>query len=502
MININNVSPEAKKLLQDGLLLDTTEALALQTSNNYDFARRIVQEIALINGGQMIKHLNVGQLDRATSHAGLYAPPGLGKDFGWKIAASSGIFPSDALRMTKLENVTEAALSGSLNEITIVPPPTVTEDLIFVGEYATLNRGSQAASISADMRAILESGEYTRRMVKIGLLKEILHTKPDSPQANYIQEQLVSCAKLGMTIDLDKCQISIKSTTSWIVSSAKFGSETHYGRSLLSMGDINRYRWISYLPEREERLNITSQIGSLPPIIVDTERRKTCKEAWSILFKNMRNNSTGLVVPRDEQSYYSRQKVWEDTQKLSVDTYFMELTNEIYFNQLVNMRTRAEFTRLMYQHAVLKQFARNSGCDFGLPEKFVIDYDEDGEFAKEYWVNEYVPSMIDLISDVLSNSETQPRSSRVTLTSKITSTVVERLRKGPAKREELIAMLDSSGIKPYLLDTQVLPILLKYGIIKRTEFGIYALTEDADIRLKSLEKSKKPFVERITYRKD
>ena len=217
-----NVSPEAKKILTDGLLLETTEALALQVSNDYDFARRIVEEIALIYGGQIIKHLNVGQPDRAYSHAGLYAPPGLGKDFGWKIASSSGILPTDTFRLTKLENVTEAALSGSVNEFTLVPPPTTTQDLIFVGEYATLKRGSSAAAITADIRAILELGQYSRRLVKIAKLKEQLQTTPESVQAKYIRQQLLSYEKIGMHVDLDKCEISVKSTTSWVVAGIEF----------------------------------------------------------------------------------------------------------------------------------------------------------------------------------------------------------------------------------------------------------------------------------------
>jgi hypothetical protein len=479
-----NVSPEAKKILTDGLLLETTEALALQVSNDYDFARRIVEEIALIYGGQIIKHLNVGQPDRAYSHAGLYAPPGLGKDFGWKIASSSGILPTDTFRLTKLENVTEAALSGSVNEFTLVPPPTTTQDLIFVGEYATLKRGSSAAAITADIRAILESGQYSRRLVKIAKLKEQLQTTPESVQAKYIRQQLLSYEKIGMHVDLDKCEISVKSTTSWVVASARFGAESQYGRSLLSMGDINRYRWRSYLPERQERLEITSLIGSLPPITVDARAKTACRDAWSILIGRMRKSGVnGLLVPRDEQSFHERQRVWDETEQLVMDIYPNEMHTDVYFSQLFNMRTRAEFTRLMYQHATLKQFARSGGSDFNLPGSFIVDYNEDGEFAKQYWLSEYTPSMIDVINDVLRTTTITAKSKRETLTSKTIDIVIDRLIQGSAKREDFVELLKIKGIKHYLLDSKVLPLLVDREIIIRDSFGCYSLAEKYEEKL-------------------
>jgi len=470
----SRASSQAKKILKDGVLLETTEALSLQVSNNYDFARRIVQELALIFAGQIIKHLNVGQKDRAYSHAGLYAPPGLGKDFAWKLVATSGIFPADALRMKKLENVTEAALSGTANDNTIIPPPTVNEDIIFVGEYATLMRGSNAQPVSADMRAILESGEYSRRLAKIGQLKEAIMIHPDSNEAKYIKKQLEDYAKIGMTVDLDKSEISIKSTTSWVVASAKFGSEMTYGRSLLSMGDINRYRWRSYLPDRDERLKITSEIGSLPPTTPNVAEKNACREAWTLLIAGLRENpAEGLEVPRDEQSYYTRQRIWDDTQKILMDTLGNKL-EDVYFEQLVNLRTRAEFTRLMYQHATLKQFERNQSHDFSQPYKFVINNVEDGEFAKQLWISEYATSMIDVMKDVLRQPGSN-RSIRITLTAKGKTLVLEKLKEGPTKREELIKIMNKNGISPYLLDNEILKALRKEEKITRDSFGVYSL---------------------------
>jgi hypothetical protein len=489
----NPIKPDAKTILKDGKLLETTESLALAMSNNYDFARRIVKQVSLIFAGQAIKHLNIGQLDRAYSHLGVYAPPGLGKDYAWKLVHESGIFPTSLFRLTKLENVTEAALSGTIAENTIVPPPTITEDIIFFGEYATLMRPSVAASISADLRAILESGTYSRRMAKVGLLKETIETQPNSLHAKYILSQQEKYSTMGMTVDLEKCGINVKSTTSLIVSSARFGSETNYGHSLLSMGDINRYRWLSYLPDQSERLEITSKIGSLPPVIVDVDEKKACLEAWNTLVPNLRKLSAdGLLVPRDEQSFYERQKVWDDTQRAMMDTYKSRI-QDVHFDQLVNLRTRAEFTRIMYQHAALKQFQRDQGHDFSEPQKFIVDYKEDGEFAQQIWLGEYVPSMIDVIDDVLRGSRQTMISSTSTLTSKGVIAVIEILKNSPAKRATLIDELKKIGVSQYLLDNKILPFLLKQKLIVRNKFGQYSLLGDETTGQTILtDKSEKP----------
>ena len=472
----------ARRLLRDGRLLSSIEAVALKLSNNYDFARRIVQEVSLQVAGQIIRYFKVDQLDRAYSHAGLYAPPGLGKDYAWKLVRASGIFPTDKIRMTKLENITEAVLVGTVTESTIIPPPAVTEDVIFVGEFATLMRGISAASIAADMRAMLESGEYSRRLAKIGVLKEILMTQPHSHRAKYIQDQLGEYERIGMTLDLDKSQIHVKTTTSWMISSARFGSETTYGRSLLSMGDVNRYRWRSYLPDRKERIRITSEVGSLPPIQIEGAERKVCREALDTLVSSTKSLLTnGLPISRDEQSYHERQKIWDATQKAVADTYEKVMT-KVHFNQLVNLRTRAEFTRLIHQHAVFKQFERDQGHDFAQPSKFIVNYSEDGEFAKQLWVNDYVPSMIDVINDILRHSRARSKwgkkSARGVSTAKGEEIVVERLKEGPAKRAELKRLVEKAGISSSTLDNQILPSLLRDGVIKKGRFGWYFLVKE------------------------
>lgn len=106
----------APRILLDGRLLLTIESLALQLSNKFDFARRIIQEFTLILAGQLIKYLNVGQRDRAYSHAGIYTPPGLGKDYSWRLIENCGIFPFDIIRIRRMENITEAALIGTITE--------------------------------------------------------------------------------------------------------------------------------------------------------------------------------------------------------------------------------------------------------------------------------------------------------------------------------------------------------------------------------------------------
>lgn len=468
----------AQRLLLDGRLLSSIEAIALKLSNNYDFARRIVQEVSLQVAGQIIRYFKVDQLDRAYSHAGLYAPPGLGKDYAWKLVQTSGIFPTDKIRMEKMDNITEAALVGTVTELTIIPPPAVTEDIVFVGEFATLMRGHAAASIAADMRAMLESGEYSRRLAKIGVLKEILMTQPHSHRAKYIQDQLRKHEDNGMTLDLDRSRIYVKTATSWIISSARFGSETTYGRSLLNMGDVNRYRWRSYLPDRKERLRIASEVGSLPPIKIEGAERKVCREAWNTLVSSIRSLViNGLPISRDEQSYHERQKVWDATQKAMMDTYEKVMT-KVHFNQLVNLRTRAEFTHLIHQHAVFKQFERDQGYDFAQPSRFIVDYTEDGEFAKQLWVSDYVPSMIDVINDILRHSKSGNKSARGVSTAKGEEIVVERLKEGPAKRAELKRMVEKVGISSSTLDNQILPALLRKKTIKHGRFGWYSLVKE------------------------
>lgn len=69
----NELSQEARRLLLDGKLLETTEAIALKLSHNYDWARRMIQEIALIFTGQYVKSLDIGVEDRGTSHAAFYS---------------------------------------------------------------------------------------------------------------------------------------------------------------------------------------------------------------------------------------------------------------------------------------------------------------------------------------------------------------------------------------------------------------------------------------------
>ena len=185
----------------------------------------------------------------------------------------------------------------------------------------------------------------------------------------------------------------------------------------------------------------------------------------------------GVNIPRDSQSYYDRQKIWDETTKEMLDTY-TQLEDEIYYNQLMSLRNVSEFRRLMYQHAALKQFSRSNGNDLSTPDKFLIDYNYDGKFAKRLWIDEYVPSMIDIINNVLSKSEQSTK--KVTKTKLGINLTLERLSKGPVKRSELVDIAQKNNISQYTIDNQILPILLKQGLIKRLDHGCYELVIEKD----------------------
>jgi hypothetical protein len=477
------LSQQATDILKSGQLLKTTEELTLQDSNNYDFARRIAQEVSLIFAGQAIKFLDIGHPVRAYSHLGILAPAGIGKDFAWDIIQDSGIFPTDQIKVGRVDNVTEAALSGTIVDSTIVPPPTVTHDVIAVMEASTLLSGSNAASLTASLRAMLEKGQYTRRLAKIAKLPEII-AKGDEKDKKYIESQIAKWGEKGMVVDVDQCAIEVKTTSSWIISSATFGTQIA-NKSLLSLGDINRLRWRTFLPNMEERIKITTEIGSLPPVTVNPEKRAACKEAWSATISNLKQVCRdGLVISRDDQSYYDRKNIWTETLN-EIKEEYTEFKSADYFNEIVSLRYRTEFIRLMYQHAAFKQFARASGYDFAFPTKFILDNKEDGAFAKELWIKEYVPGIIEIVNDI-NRGQAKSGSQRVTKTAIGKSIVIERLKDGPAKRDELVKLCDAKSISPYLLDNKILPELLGAESIVQINHGWYALKdselqkEDAD----------------------
>lgn len=468
------VSEKTKSILKNGELLETTEKLAFRGANNYDFARRISQEISLIFAGQAIKHLDIGKKDRAYSHAGIFAPAGMGKDFAYDLMVDSGIFPKDLFRIARLDKITEAALEGTIVDNKLVPPPTVTKDIISTTEWASMSSGPNAGSLLADLRVMWEKGEYTRGLAKIGKLDQVLETG-DVETAEYVRKQMAKFQKMGMYLDTDECQIKVKTTSSWIIASADFGSQTKYGKSLLSLGDLNRIRWRAYLPTREERLRVISDVGSLPPVKIDTGEKRACCEAWRITIEALKKLcAEGIEIPRDTQSYYERKRILGETIKEMMDRY-PQLEKGAYFNQLTTLRNVSEFRRLMYQHAALKQFARDSGNDLSCPKEFLIDYKEDGEFAKELWLEEYVPSMIDIINNVLSHPSKAAK--RVTKTRLGQELVLKRLSESTSKREELLELAEKNGISRYTVDNQILRRLLESGFVARDSHGWYSLTE-------------------------
>jgi len=477
MIVDRKPSPTARKLLLDGELLEVTETLALKLAHGYDFAKRMIQEISLIIAGQSIKFLDIGLPDRGFSHAAFYGAHGYGRDFTWRIAETSGIFPiNDPIRAKRLDNITEAALIGTVEEYHILPPPTVTEDILFVGEYATLAKGQNAEGMAANLCSMLETGEYHRRLAKVVKLREILDDPNDRRRKRLVGD-IEECKHMGMHIDVNRGAIRVDTTTSWIISSARFGSEVVQGRPLLSMGDVDRYRWRSFSPTREERLKVTSEVGSLPPVDINATEISAVNEAWRILHTTLKEMTAtrSIKVPRDDMSYQLRKRIWDDTQKEMLELY--PDMKDIYEDQLVTLRATAEFRRLMYQHAALKQFARNQGHDFAEPGKFVIDYEEDGEFAKQLWLTEYVPSLMEVVDDILHSSLLR-RSRTVTFSEKGSEVVLKRLEEGSAAHDELVEVAADAGIKKSLLSNVVLPTLLKKDLIcKPTGYKVYQLRD-------------------------
>ena len=157
---------------------------------------------------------------------------------------------------------------------------------------------------------------------------------------------------------------------------------------------------------------------------------------------------------------------------------YPELKKKDDFDQIMSLRNASEFRRIMYQHAALKQFARSSGNDLSISEKFQIDYKEDGEFAKRLWLEEYVPSILDVISNI-SSSNAKPAKRR-TKTKIGMDLILERLEKGPAKREELVALAEKNGVSSFLVDNQILPKLIESGLIVRDSQGWYCLQKDKE----------------------
>jgi len=347
--------------------------------------------------------------------------------------------------------------------------------LIVTSEWASLASGTDASSIMADLRIMWENGKYSRRLAKIGKLDEILETAQVETAA-YIQRQIDEYKKKGLYVDTSECKIHVETTSSWIIASADFGSQTKFGKSLLNLGDLCRIRWISYHPGREERIKVISDVGSLPPITFSTIEENACNEAWKTLIPALKKaHPEGITVPRDSQSCYERKRIWDETVKEMIDIY-PQLEKNVNFNQSVSLRSRSEFRRLVYQYAATQQFARDSGNDLSISEKFQIDYKEDGEFAKRLWLEEYVPSLLDVISNV-SSSPAKP-AKRPTKTKIGMDLVLERLENGSAKREELLVLVEKNGISSYLLDNQILPRLIKIKLIVKDSQGWYSLKDN------------------------
>ncbi|MDH5787883.1 MAG: hypothetical protein OEZ40_06310, partial [Candidatus Bathyarchaeota archaeon] len=317
------------------------------------------------------------------------------------------------------------------------------------------------------------------RLAKLAYFKEILYAPGEEWKKKYLQDQLEYYRKQGMSIDLDRAEIHIRTTTSWMIASARFGSPSIEGRPLLSMGDVTRYRWRCFIPSEQERFQITSEVGGLPPETVSGTEKRSCCEAWKVLISALRKNVVdgSVMVPRDEASFQSRKEIWNQTVREMTDLYG-EKMSEVYLEQLVNLRTRAEFTRIMYQHAALKQFERSQGYDFVLPSKFIINYDEDGEFARQLWLSEYVPSMMSVIDDITHFAHSWRGRRIATSTQRGEEIILKRLEKGPADHGELEKLVREAGITASLLNNYILPGLIRKGLIcKPTGYKLYRVRD-------------------------
>jgi hypothetical protein len=345
-------------------------------------------------------------------------------------------------------------------------------------------RGSNADTLAANMRSLTETGEYYRRLAKVVGLKAITNDARNENRQR-LQEDIARFGKMGMDIDVDTGEIHVKTTASWIISSARFGSELAYGKPLLGLGDIDRYRWRSYLPSREERIRVTSEVGSLPPIDVNSVNLRIVNEAWRMLLHAMRRMTTNKTIelPKDEASYQIRKKIWDDTQKEMFEAH--PDMKAVYEDQLVNLRAISEFRRLIYQHAAVKQFERDQGYDFAEPGKFVIDYEEDGEFAKRLWLTEYVPSMMDVVDDITKYEPLRKSKRTETSTQRGEDIVLKRLEKGPAEPKELVKLAEDAGVRTSLFNNYALPTLLKKGLICKPHYGLYKLKDCKTCSLRS-----------------
>jgi hypothetical protein len=467
-------SVNSNKILENGTLLETSMSLAYEAANKFDFASRFAKEFGLLLMGQAIKHFNItGIKDRAYSHLALYVDPGMGKDFAWKLIETSEIFPTDIIRITRLDRVTSAALVGTISESQIVPPPVATDSIIFAGEFSTLMNKREAEEISADLRVLLETGEYSRRLAKVVGLKEVLL---DPNRKSQLEAQIEKCKSMGVILDLDIGEIHVESTCSWIASSARFGCGTITGKPLLNLGDLDRFRWLSFLPTSEERRKLVAEVGSLPPVNLNQNLVNAVNEAWRKTFcavKELSQNGN-LSIPRDEASYIARKNAWEQTVE-EMKRLYPEITEQ-HERILINLRSHSEFNRLMYQFAATKQFQRAYAIGLQKPEQFILDIEEDSAFAKQHFLYENTPGMLDVIEDVLHK---QPiRRKRPRLSEIGEEIILKILQNGSKTREAFIDPIKKAGISVATLDCVILPGLIQKSAICKPKHNLYLLKQN------------------------
>jgi hypothetical protein len=465
---------DVETLLKNGTLLETSMSLAYEAANKFDFASRFAKEFVLLFMGQAIKHFDItGIKDRGYSHLAVYCDPGMGKDFAWKLIETSGIFPTDVVRITRLDRVTVASLVGTISENQIVPPPVATDSIIFAGEFSTLMNKREAEEISADFRVLLETGEYSRRLAKVVGLKEVLLNPNRKSQ---LEAQIEKCKMMGVELDLDIGEIHVQSSCSWIASSARFGSGTTTGRPLLNLGDLDRFRWLSFLPTSEERRKLVAEVGSLPPVTLNQDLVDAVNEAWRKTFYAVKDLAKDgcLPIPRDEVSYLARKNIWEQTEE-EMKRLYPEITEQ-HERILINLRSHSEFNRIMYQFAATKQFQRAYAMGLRSPEQFILNVEEDGAFAKQHFLYENVPGLLDVVDDIVHKQPLRRKRPRLSEIGK--EIVLNLLQNGPKTRDAFIEPIKKAGISVSTLDCTILPELIRKSTICKPKHNLYLLKQN------------------------
>jgi len=416
---------EAQRILVNGELPQATETLAYVDNNNDEWHRRCARVLSLaVLAGQMLCRDKNGT--RLYSHVGLYQPHGMGRGHFLHWLYHSDVMPRakkgdrDAFSMAIRDDVSSAALLGSITSEGEIKPPPLLQDVIIVEEYATLFKSGE--DLSACIRKCQEEGSFTRDLVKFKMIKDILQRgawankqlatgkfkneknilelAEIADKAEKMQEEIDRWRKRGLFIDLSSGKMTVRTHASWIISSGRFG-DTVKTKPLLTLGDLDRYVWVSSVPSIEERKDIVRKVGLFPPKEACAYEPNSVALAWLRLKRAMekfREKDRAIEIPRTSEANEMMKKYWDETLTGAMKEYGDQI-QEQHLEQMITNRYAAEFIRVAYQHATLMQFKRNSNFHDSKAE-FLGPYDEDFAFARDMFLSEYISSFIEVINDV------------------------------------------------------------------------------------------------------